>query len=74
MRLLPTRRGATIVKERLPTLGPMFPFQLVAGNHEEQGGSDGYIMNHAACLPDRLNSTGFYAARVLLRLSRRQRP
>ena len=46
------------IKQRLPTLGPTFPFELVSGNHEEQGGSDGYIMNHAACLPDRLNSTG----------------
>ena len=50
------------IKQRLPTLGPNFPFQLVSGNHEEQGGSDGYIMNHAACLPDRLNSTGLYGA------------
>ena len=50
------------VLQRLPTLGPTFPFQLVSGNHEQQGGSDGYIMNHAACLPDRLNSTGTYAA------------
>jgi hypothetical protein len=45
------------VKAGLPSLGPAFPFQLVAGNHEEQGGSGGYIINHAACLPDRLNST-----------------
>jgi chitodextrinase len=45
------------VKGRLPTLGPTFPFELVAGNHEEQGGVDGYIVNHAACLPDRLGST-----------------
>jgi PKD repeat protein len=44
------------VKARLPTLGPSFPFELVSGNHEEQGGSNGYILNHAACLPDRLNS------------------
>lgn len=45
------------VTTRLPTLGPAFPFQLVAGNHEEQGASTGYIVNHAACLPDRLAST-----------------
>jgi fibronectin type 3 domain-containing protein len=45
------------IKSKLPTLGPAFPFQLVAGNHEEQGGVDGYILNHAACLPDRLAST-----------------
>ena len=45
------------VKARLPTLGPTFPFELVSGNHEQQGGSNGYILNHAACLPDRLNSS-----------------
>jgi hypothetical protein len=50
------------IKQRLPTLGPNFPFELVTGNHEHQGGSNGYIMNHAACLPDRLNSTGVYGA------------
>jgi hypothetical protein len=44
----------------LPTAGPQFPFQLVAGNHEEHGGPDGNILNHAACLPDRLGSTGSY--------------
>jgi hypothetical protein len=45
------------VHSRLPTLGPNFPFELVSGNHEEQGGPDGYILNHAACLPDRMSST-----------------
>ena len=50
------------VKQRLPTLGPTFPFELVAGSHEYQGGPNGYIMNHAACLPDRLGSTGLYGA------------
>jgi len=45
------------VKTRLPTLGPNFPFELVSGNHEEQGGPNGYIVNHAACLPDRMGST-----------------
>lgn len=43
-------------------LGTSYPFELVAGNHESQGGPDGYILNHAACLPDRLGSTGVYAA------------
>jgi hypothetical protein len=46
----------------LPTLGPTFPLQLIVGNHEAQNGEDGYIMNHAACLPDRMGSTGVYAA------------
>jgi chitodextrinase len=45
------------VTSRLPALGPTFPFQLVSGNHEEQGGVNGYIVNHASCLPDRLGST-----------------
>jgi hypothetical protein len=50
------------VLERLPTLGADFPFQLVSGNHEEDGGENGNILNHAECLPDRMNSTGEYAA------------
>ncbi|HJR98821.1 MAG TPA: DNRLRE domain-containing protein [Actinomycetota bacterium] len=45
------------VKSGLPTLGPNYPFQLVAGNHEDQDGGDGYILNYAACLPDRMGST-----------------
>lgn len=45
------------VKSGLHTLGPTYPFQLVAGNHEDQDGADGYILNHAACLPDRMGST-----------------
>jgi hypothetical protein len=50
------------VKQRLPTLGPTFPIELVSGSHEYQGGANGYIMNHAACLPDRLGATGLYGA------------
>jgi hypothetical protein len=42
----------TYIKSRLPTLGPNFPFQLVAGNHEETN-----IEQHASCLPDRMSST-----------------
>jgi fibronectin type 3 domain-containing protein len=45
------------VKASLPTLGPSFPFEVVAGNHEDQGAPDGYILNYASCLPDRLGST-----------------
>lgn len=47
----------TYVSSRLPSLGSSFPFQLLAGNHEENT-----ISRHAACLPDRLGSTGEYAA------------
>jgi hypothetical protein len=47
------------VKKRV---GSSYPFQLVTGNHEQQGGPDGYIMNHAKCLPDRMDSSGKYPA------------
>jgi len=43
-------------------LGPSYPFQLVSGNHEEDAGPNGWIGNFAPCLPDRLGSTGTYAA------------
>jgi Bacterial TSP3 repeat/Calcineurin-like phosphoesterase len=49
------------IRQRLPILGPDFPFQLLVGSHEDQDGQDGYILNHAACLPDKLGSTGTYA-------------
>ncbi len=44
------------VTSRLPQKGPTFPFQLVSGNHEDDG-PNGSIVNFAACLPDRLGST-----------------
>ncbi len=44
------------VKNHLPRKGRTFPFELVAGNHEQDGGTDGRIRNHARCLPDRLGS------------------
>lgn len=44
------------VIDHLPRRGPAFPFELVSGNHEEQGTADGYILNHTACLPDRLGA------------------
>jgi hypothetical protein len=44
----------TYVKDRV---GSTYPFQIVTGNHEQQGGPDGYILNHAACLPNRMTST-----------------
>lgn len=34
-------------------LGPDFPYQLIAGNHESNG-SDGHIDKFAACLPNKL--------------------
>jgi len=44
------------ITAHLPTKGPTFPFELVAGNHEQQGAADGYILDFAACLPDRLGA------------------
>ena len=49
------------VKDRLPTQGPRFPFELLVGNHEADGAPDGRIRRHARCLPDRLDATGKYA-------------
>lgn len=43
-------------------LGSTFPFQIVAGNHEDDDRVDGWIGNFDDCLPDRMNSTGVYAA------------
>jgi putative Ig domain-containing protein/calcineurin-like phosphoesterase family protein len=40
------------IKARLPHLPTDFPFELLGGNHEENT-----ILQHAACLPDRLGST-----------------
>ena len=37
------------------------PVQLLAGNHEEMGSTDGYIDDYAACLPGGLPITGTYA-------------
>jgi hypothetical protein len=35
-------------------VGAAFPFELISGNHEMDGGGNGRIDNFAACLPDRL--------------------
>jgi hypothetical protein len=42
-------------------VGAAFPFQLISGNHEEDGAPHGHINNYAGCLPDRMGSTGTYA-------------
>ena len=41
----------------LPTKGMGFPFEVVSGNHEDDFGANGSILNHAACLPDRLGAS-----------------
>ncbi len=43
-------------------LGTEFPVELLVGNHEDDDRVNGYIGNFAACLPDRMSSTGTYAA------------
>jgi calcineurin-like phosphoesterase family protein len=43
-------------------LGQGYPLQLISGNHEEDVGPDGRIGEFAKCAPDRMNSTGTYAA------------
>lgn len=48
------------VRERLPTKGVEFPFQVLAGNHEADTGKDGRVRRHAACLPDRIGVAGTY--------------
>ncbi len=45
------------IHQHLPTKGPNFPFEVVTGNHEDDSMLDGYILDHAACLPDHLNAT-----------------
>lgn len=44
------------VKRGLPAKFPRYPFEVLVGNHEEDGGEDGRIANFARCLPDRLHS------------------
>jgi hypothetical protein len=43
------------------TLGEDAPFEIVAGNHEEDSGEDGQIESYADCLPDRVGAVGEYA-------------
>ena len=54
----PTDRSwCDYVHDRLPSKGKRFPFEVLVGYHEEDGGPDGRIRHHAGCLPDRLGST-----------------
>ena len=54
----PTDAGwCDYVYANLPSKGSAFPFEVVAGNHEEDGAVNGSVLNHAACLPDRLGAT-----------------
>ncbi len=42
------------------------PFQVVAGNHEEDTRIDGFIRDFAACLPDRMGSVGDYGVQYYM--------
>jgi Bacterial Ig-like domain/PKD domain/Calcineurin-like phosphoesterase len=44
------------VHTNMPASGPQYPFELVVGNHEDDGMRDGYILNFTQCLPDRLGA------------------
>lgn len=37
-------------------LGADYPFEIVAGNHEDDSRVDGHILDFARCMPDRLDS------------------
>lgn len=51
------RAWCDYVHSHLPAKGQRFPFEVVVGNHERDGGPDGRIGRFARCLPDRLGST-----------------
>ena len=56
--LTPESAWCNFVQQRL---GANYPAELVAGNHEDNDGPDGFIGNFAACLPDRIgNVQGTY--------------
>jgi hypothetical protein len=42
-------------------LGANYPAEVVAGNHEDNDGPDGFIGNFAACLPDQIGVQGTYS-------------
>ncbi len=60
--ITPESAWCDYVRERLPTKGAGFPFELLAGNHESDTGRDGRLRSFAQCLPDRLDAEGTYGA------------
>jgi hypothetical protein len=51
------RRWCTLVRDQI---GFVTPFELAAGESEEDGSHDGRLSGYAACLPDRMNAAGQY--------------
>ncbi len=43
-------------------VGQTYPFELIAGNHEDDTQANGFIGNYILCLPDRLGVTGTYGS------------
>lgn len=54
-------------------VGGTTPVQLVAGNHEDDTGTDGSIAEFAGCLPDRMLSEGSYPAQYFFQMDRQVR-
>ena len=54
----PESAWCNFVQQRL---GANYPAELVAGNHEDNDGPDGFIGNFAACLPDQIGVQGTYS-------------
>jgi hypothetical protein len=60
--IAPESAWCDYVRDRLPTKGAAFPFELLAGNHESDPGRHGLLRNYTDCLPDRLGTSGAYGA------------
>ena len=58
--IMPESAWCTYVQQQV---GTEFPFEVLAGNHEDQPGENGFIDEFAQCLPDRLGVQGLYAHR-----------
>jgi hypothetical protein len=59
------------VDRHLPSKGDRFGFEVLVGNHEQDGGPDGRIDNFARCLPDRMGSVGRYGAQYAFTFPRK---
>ena len=51
-------------------IGPVAPFEIVSGNHEEDPGEDGPLDDFSRCLPDRLHAEGDYGRQYYVDLGR----
>ena len=54
----------------LDATGDDAPFALLAGNHEEDTGGDGQILEFADCLPDRVHAVGTYGVQYYFDVGR----